>query len=391
MGHTVFLLVPDYPNAMELDKKMNVKNVFRFKSYKIFFNDENRLVYKSEKKKIFKTLKAIKPDIIHVHTEFTMSKMATSYAKKFSVPLVMTAHTNWEELIHHYIHFIPSWIARIYCHALMRRTYNKADTVIVPTSLMEVLLNLYSVCKPIRVIPTGIDKKEFEISDSTNETTLQFYETYPQLRSHKILFFAGRIGKEKNITFLIDVIKELLPDNPDIILVISGDGPAMGEIRKYALEKGVIEHVVFTGFVERLKLKNFYSLAKVFVFASKVESQGMVVLESMACGTPVVAIGKMGTREVMGGDSGGFMVDDELETFAEMVEVLLNDSLIHKMKSDEALQHVSKWTIQLQAAKMIKLYNFLVKKHNQCSCIKQEMKKNNFLSKFYKIFFRSTG
>jgi glycosyltransferase involved in cell wall biosynthesis len=132
-------------------------------------------------------------------------------------------------------------------------------------------------------------------------------------------------------------------------------------------------------------------LAKVFVFASKVESQGMVVLESMACGTPVVAIGKMGTREVMGGDSGGFMVDDELETFAKMVEVLLNDSLIHKMKSDEALQHVSKWTIQLQAAKMIKLYNFLVKKHNQCSCIKQEMKKNNFLSKFYKIFFRSTG
>ena len=134
---------------------------------------------------------------------------------------------------------------------------------------------------------------------------------------------------------MIDVLKKLLPDNPNIILLISGDGPAREEIKKYAFDHGVLEHIVFTGFVERLKLKNFYSLATVFVFASKVESQGMVVLESMACGTPVVAIGKMGTREVMGGDSGGFMVDDELETFVEGVKVLLNDALLYKIKAEE--------------------------------------------------------
>lgn len=391
MGHTVFLLVPDYPNAIELDRKLNVENVFRFKSHKIFFNDENRLVYKSEKKRIFKVLNRIKPDIIHVHTEFIMGKIATLYAQKFRVPLVMTAHTNWEELINYYIYFIPSRIARIYCRARMRRTYNKADTVIVPTSLMEVLLNLYFVSTPIRVIPTGIDKAEFEVSDSIDEITLPLYKIYPQLRNHKILFFAGRIGKEKNITFLIDVLKKLLVDDSNIIFIITGDGPAREDIKKYALDNGVIEHILFTGFIERLKLKSFYSLANVFVFASKVESQGMVVLESMACGTPVVAIGKMGTREVMGGDSGGFMVDDELDTFVEGVKVLLNDALLYKIKAEEARQHSSKWTMQVQAIKMLKLYRALIKKYSEPYFITKVPKGDKYFAKFYKRFFSSTG
>jgi 1,2-diacylglycerol 3-alpha-glucosyltransferase len=361
MGHNVFLLVPDYPEIAELDRKMDISNLYRFKSYKLFFNDENRLVYKSQKNNVNKILHSIKPDIIHVHTEFALGKMASSYARKYHIPIVMTAHTNWEELIYHYIPIIPASLARMYCRWFMRRIYNKADIVIVPTSLMEVLLNLYFVKTPIRVIPTGIERTEFLLEGSKEESDSKLLEMYPQLRDQKILFFAGRVGKEKNITFLIDVLKSLLSNISNITLIISGYGPAMIEIQDYAKSKGVFDNIIFTGFIERLKLKYFYSLADVFVFASKVESQGMVVLESMACGTPVVAIGKMGTREIMGGDYGGFMVDDDVESFAEMVDLLLHNKAIYKLKSDEALEHLSKWTIQSQAEKMIKLYQRLLK------------------------------
>ena len=149
------------------------------------------------------------------------------------------------------------------------------------------------------------------------------------------------------------------------MLVISGDGAARKELEDYALQKEVVEQILFTGFIERPHLKNLYTIADVFVFASKVESQGMVALESMACGTPVVAIGKMGIREVMGGDFGGFMVDDDLNTFTEKVEELLVNHEMHRLKSKEARKHVDKWTIDLQAVKMIRLYQTLIVKKEE--------------------------
>lgn len=218
---------------------------------------------------------------------------------------------------------------------------------------------------PIRVIPTGIEKEEFSVNGEFKHDCLLFFEQYTQLKNKKLLFTAGRLGKEKNIEFLIDVLQQLLHIHPDVMLVISGDGPVKKELEEYAAKKGVFDNIVFTGFIDRLKLKNVYSIANVFVFASKVESQGMVTLESMACGTPVVAIGKMGTREVMGGDFGGFMVDDDLNSFVERVDELLTNSVLHQLKSEEALSHVDKWTMDLQAVKMIRLYESLITKKQE--------------------------
>ena len=111
--------------------------------------------------------------------------------KKELSPLIMTAHTNWEELIHLYIPFIPVTVARLYCRYFMRKTYNKADTVIVPTSLMELLLNLYFVRKPIRVLPTGIDKDDFDMMNiGYDKSQSEIFNEYPQLVNKQILFFA---------------------------------------------------------------------------------------------------------------------------------------------------------------------------------------------------------
>jgi glycosyltransferase involved in cell wall biosynthesis len=366
-GHEIFLLVPDYPNAAAWDKENSRKNIFRFRSIGLFFNQENRMVLASEKKKIFKTLDEIKPDIIHVHTEFALAKMVIAYAKQYDIPLVMTAHTNWEELVNEYLAFIPRRIGRLYCRFMLKRIFNKADVLIAPTRLMEGLLNKYYLKTPVEVIPTGIDCHKFykdehlstEVSLHANENTI-LENLSAQIKDHKILLYVGRLGKEKNIKFLIDALDQLLPRNPDAKLVIVGDGPAKKELEDYVLHLGLIDQVIFTGFVERDRLAEFYSMARVFTFASKVESQGLVILESMMCGTPVVAIGEMGTKELMGGDFGGFMVEDDLDIFVEKVDMLLSDGNLHKIKSDEALEEAKKWKIDGMTLKVLKLYEGLL-------------------------------
>jgi 1,2-diacylglycerol 3-alpha-glucosyltransferase len=359
MGHKVFLLAPEYPDSAKCDSQWGGTNIFRFGSRRIPFDDENRLVYKREKKKVYSTLDLVKPDVIHLQTELALGKIAIRYAKKMNIPLVISAHVNWEVLMINYTPITHRGIVRWYCRYKMSNIYNEADKVIVPTLWMEVLLSLYFVRTPIHIIPTGIINSDFEKNDKSDWKS-DIYKVYPQLINKKILFYAGRLGTEKNIPFLMDILKMLLSKDNNIILMIAGIGPAYNELREYSQKIGITEHVLFTGFIEHRRLKNFYTIADIFVCASKVESQGLVIIESMICGTPVVAIGKMGIREIMGGDNGGFMVDDNRETFAEKTALLLNNPEIHQIKAKEALEHAQKWTCDKYAEKLIRLYESLI-------------------------------
>ena len=168
------------------------------------------------------------------------------------------------------------------------------------------------------------------------------------------------MGKEKNIKFLLDSFYKLSKNYSYLKLIIVGDGPAKAELEDYSKELGLSDSIIFTGFVERNRLLHFYSMAHVFIFASKVESQGLVILESMTCGTPVVAIGEMGTTALMHEGLGGFMVNDNLELFTEKVELLLNDSIIHLQKSKEAIILAQKWGIDLMSNKIMEVYEELL-------------------------------
>ncbi|MBC7713667.1 MAG: glycosyltransferase [Rhizobacter sp.] len=372
LGHKVSLLVPEYPEAEKWDKDNNSENIFRFKSRSIFFNKENRMVRRSEKNKIHERLKSISPDVIHVHTEFSLAKVVIKYAKKNNIPVVLTAHTNWEELINEYVRFIPKKLAKLWCRSFLRGIFNKVDLVIAPTKLMASRLISYSVSRPIEIIPTGLSLSKFAKNgpvETNLEANIQFDELAEKVKDQKTLMYVGRLGKEKNIKFLIDVFHSIQQTNDNVTFVIVGDGPSRSELEEHARLLGVADKVIFTGFVPRERLKDFYSLAYVFTFASKVESQGLVILESMACGTPVVAIGEMGTRALMASGRGGFMVDDNLDLFIAMVDLLLNDSKVYAEKSAEALQEANEWGSELMSSKVLTLYHDLLKEKGKLNAI----------------------
>ncbi len=362
MGHKVYVFAPGYPGSKEIDAVMMNRRVFRFRSYKIFFSPEDRLVYPFERKKIYNILDYIKPDLIHTHTEFSVCKIVADYAIENKKPLIMTAHTNWEELVSLYVPFFPDMFAERYTKYRLQNLYNKADHVIIPTTLMKDLLVKYEVTKPMDIIPTGIAPEDFtgvnKVKDKKNSI---WYELYPVLKGRRILLSAGRIGKEKNLPFLVDVLEKLVKEFPDVILAFVGDGPFKDQLEKIVKSRGLSDYVVFTGFIVRSHMKELFSIADVFVFASKVESQGLVTIESMICRTPVVAIGEMGTSEIMNGDNGGFMVKDDVEEFTGKVRLLLSDKKLYKKKSDEAYKYAQKWTIKKNAVKMIELYKKFVK------------------------------
>lgn len=360
MGHEIHILAPSYghndPEPCELDR------VHRFRSKKVFFNDENFLVLGSERKSIHRILDEISPDILHVQTEFAIRSMTVPWARARGIPVIMSAHTNWADLIRIYMPWIPFGLSHIICHLKMFTAFRKADAIIAPTALMDTLIESYWIRQPERIVPTGIDGPHFNSTPGElDQLRAEIIDFHPELRDGPILLFVGRLGSEKNIPFLVDILERSLPNRPNLKLVIAGDGPARAALEELVRSRGLKKQILFLGFVPHKRLKGFYSLADLFVFASKVESQGLVILEAMRCGLPVVAIGKMGTREVMGGSNGGFMVDDDEDEFLAAVAMMLDDADLRERKRTEAIAHAAKWTMRAQAEKMERFYRIVLR------------------------------
>jgi glycosyltransferase involved in cell wall biosynthesis len=152
------------------------------------------------------------------------------------------------------------------------------------------------------------------------------------------------------------VLANVQKKNPHTALLMVGGGPTVEELKNSAVQRGLGGSVFFTGYIPSNDLVYFYRLAQVFVFPSKTETQGLVTVEAMMTGLPVVAIGEMGTLDVMQGDNGGFMVKDDPQEFAQRVDDLLCNQQLRKMKSQEAKLWGAKWSISELTPRLIECY-----------------------------------
>jgi glycosyltransferase involved in cell wall biosynthesis len=187
-----------------------------------------------------------------------------------------------------------------------------------------------------------------------------------------MLLYVGRVAFEKNICFLLEKTKILSQQRPDVLLVVTGEGPAEASLRKLAKTLGIEQHVKFIGYLDRnTELNACYQAADVFVFASKSETQGLVLLEAMAQGTPVVAIAELGTASILVEGQGALIAPDDTTKFAEKVhQLLLNPEERFELGRRAKAYVVAQWTAQLQAERMLKFYSQL--KSNQLT-VQQEV------------------
>lgn len=360
LGHRVVLIVPDYESEQEDKKSINIieseEDIIRLPSRKIEFDPEDRIMKIRDILLNWRKLKEEKFDLIHVQTPFIAQMLGVRLKRRLKIPLVLSYHTLFEEYLQHYFPFMPQRPLRLFTRYLARRHCHRAKGIIVPSQMIAKVLHRYGVRKPMRVLPTGIDLSRFSRRDP-----MAFRNKY-QIASHRpLLAFVGRVAFEKNIDFLLQVVQLLRQRFPDIVLAIAGQGPAEAHLQRLTKQLEIQDHVLFLGYLDREQgVQELCTAADAFVFASRTETQGLVLLEALAVGTPVVALSVMGTKDILQEHSGALVAADDPVDFADKVTQLLTNTALKEQLQKEASAYIQRWSALAMAEQLQQFYEEIV-------------------------------
>ena len=359
LGHQVTLIAPSYS-----DEDKEEEWIVRVPSHKIYFDPEDRLMNFGKLKALLPWIRDKHFDVIHIHTPFTAHYVGIHFGKKLDIPVVETYHTFFEDYLHHYLPFIPQFISRKLARTISRRQCNAVDGIISPSKPMLDVLKQYGIKTSAEVVATGLDDSSFANVDGEH-----FRMSHNIPLTKPMLLFVGRVAHEKNIGFLLEMHVELIKKHPDALLVITGEGPAEESI-KHSIEKlGISNKVRMIGYLDRShELIACYKAADIFVFASKSETQGLVLLEAMAQGTAVVAIAELGTKSILIEGEGVLIAKDDINDFADKVSALLSDASKRQMIGEKGRQYAKeKWGAGVLAKKVAKFYKSTINQKSSLS------------------------
>jgi len=345
LGHQIYIFAPSYPGYSE-----NEDGVYRYYSVPSPTNPDYTLaipIYPG----MNSLLKRLDLDIIHVHSPFTMGRVGLHYARRYDTPIVFTYHTLYDQ----YVHYVPvaQDLARDVTIKYSKNFCNQCDHIVVPSREVESILTELNIITPRSVIPTGVPIEKFNQGDRQ-----WLRKNYSIPEKNRILLFVGRLTKEKNLDFLLDAFKEIHQQAPDTSLVITAQGPMEGELKKHAKRLGLNlkQDVIFTGALPFDTLVNVYYSADLFVFSSVTETQGLVLIEAMAAGLPVVAVRAYGVQDMVDDGVNGYLTPCSIPEFSQAVCRLLDDKETYQSFSQKALLKADSLSSHNMARKLEKLY-----------------------------------
>jgi len=346
-GHIVHLIAPDYfaPSSDESD-------ILRVPSRSLPFDPEDRLMRHGWAMQHLGRLHAESYDIVHVQTPFVAHYLGLRLARTMGIPCVETYHTFFEEYLYHYIPFLPKGMMRGVARRFSRHQGNSLDRMVVPSRPMLEMLREYGVTTDAEVIPTGLQPDSFVPGDR-----MRFRQRYGIPSERPVMLFVGRVAHEKNIGFLLQVLACVRREIGDILFVIAGEGPARDALEKEVEQLGLAGNVMFIGYLDRhTELNDCYRAADVFVFSSRTETQGLVLLEAMAQSIPVVAIAEMGTRDVLREGRGVWIATGQVEEFSGKVVRLLGNLSARIVLGEAGRAYALEWSAASMAARMLAFY-----------------------------------
>ncbi|MFO8044758.1 MAG: glycosyltransferase [Halomonas sp.] len=348
LGHKVILACPDYPVG-----QMDEPGVLRIPSRGVPGDPEDRMMRYRDLLALTPQLVEQPVDLIHVHTPFVAHYAGIGLGKRLGVPVVATYHTLFEEYLHHYIRWLPRRWLRFAARRLSVHQCHQLNALVVPSQAMQAALTRYGVTTSMAVIPTGLALETFTHAHAADD----FRHRYGLPSEARLLLFVGRAAHEKNIGFLIEMMPRVLAQHPTTRLIITGEGPAQAELVDQAQQAGVGGAVLFLGYLDRDgPLQAAYRAADVFVFASRTETQGLVLLEALALGTPIVSTAVMGTRNVLVEGEGCLIAEENVDDFAARVNQLLNDDALRQTLSTSGKAYADGWHEDAKAAELVALY-----------------------------------
>lgn len=348
-GHEILIVCPKYRKpALHAVPRVQVK---RYRSFSFVTNKDTRVALPSMAS-VTRLLRRFRPDIVHVHTPLSIGVIGLVAARMLRLPTVQTYHT-----------YIPDFMTYVELHRLLRlddlqdrvlnslifermfesgtwkalmragktraqaleditgvartvlggvapaerqqlsarvawqytRTlYNRADLVLTPSATLRDALKEHGVTVPVEYLSNGIDTGVVRCKDSYGPTGR--------------LLHAGRLGHEKNVDVVVKAFARLAAERADVTLDIIGDGPARDGLQRQAAKLGVADRVHMPGFMDRTALGRVYRDYDAFVTASTIETQGIVLLEAMSAGLPVVGVDALAIPELVRDGRDGLIV-----------------------------------------------------------------------------------
>jgi 1,2-diacylglycerol 3-alpha-glucosyltransferase len=390
-GHKIRIFAPSYTKGRDkgtdalpiLHKNIRVERYF---SLPLATYKDVRIVLPNVYT-IIKKVNAFKPDIIHVHTPSNMGITGITAGKMLKVPVMGTFHT----LVTEQLTYVS--LARLtgfdklrekiqdrlsgsdrtgFRRLLMRQLkvtrikkdrkgskgtgservvwyylakfYNRCDCIVTPTAVIKEELVSHGVAgKKICVVSNGIDLNKF---DPKKDYALK-----------NIIVHVGRVGFEKNIDVVIKAFKTVAKENPKLKLVIAGSGPAEESLKRLTKRLRLTEKVIFVGYIEHSGLKDLLAESDVFVTASTMETQGLVILEAMASGLPVVGVRKYAIPEMVKEWRNGFIAEPfKPQQMAHYISLLLKDKTLRQRIGRTNVHDAKKHDLCMTVRKLHKAY-----------------------------------
>ncbi len=350
-GHKVFIFAPEYPNYKDENK-----NIFRYKSFRFNYGGYFYVIPLPFLSRAEEFIEKLNLDIIHSHQPYSLGSEALKFSKKLNIPLVFTYHIKYEDYAH-YVPLIPKSISKKYIRKITTNYSNRCDNIIAPSTAIKKMLVDREIKSPINIIPSGINIDNFKKDVGQKDEIRKKYN----IKSDDILLItACRLTEEKNLEFLVRSFAKIKQRYNDVKFMIVGDGAVRKDLEKKAEELGIKNSIVMTGLVDRTEIVGLYQASDIFVFASKTETQGLVAVEAMAAGNPVVAIKASGIEDMVRNNEDGFLTSESEEEFSESVLKIINDKNLREQMSAQAKINSERFSISPWIEKIIELYNGLI-------------------------------
>ena len=362
-GHETILIAPEYPGAPP-DRETAI---LRVPSRGVPRDPEDRAMKLGALRALRQEIERLEPDLVHIQTPFIAHYQGSALARALRVPIIETYHTYFEEYLHHYVPLMPRAVMRFLARRFTVSQCNVLDALVVPSRAMEQALLDYGVRCPMHIIPTGIEMERFAGGDGQ-----RFRAQHGIARGQPALVHVGRIAHEKNIEFLFRMFARVVRSKPGAVFIVAGEGPALASCKAYVRSLGIAEHVRFVGYLSREReLLDCYRAGDLFVFSSRTETQGLVLLEAMALGVPVVSTAHMGTADIMNPQRGARVAPDDAGEFANIAVQLLEDAPRRAAMSAEARVYAATWSASAMADRLAGLYSAVLGQASRNSPVQQ--------------------
>ena len=258
-------------------------------------------------------------DIVHVHHPFISGSLAIRYCRPYNIPVVFTSHTRYDLYAQAYLPVVVDTIGEAALQAYLPVFCRACDLVIAPSSGMRDVLVKIGITNPIEVIPNGVNLEPFQSEHEPLDRA-----NFGLSPNDIVLIYVGRLGIEKNLSFLLRAFSGVAQAYDNVHLLLVGDGPERENLHVLASHLEAGARVSFTGFIPYEKLPSYLGLADAFVTASITEVHPLSVIEAMAAGLPVIGIRSPGISDTIEDGVTGFLADnDDIAAFtAKMVRLV---------------------------------------------------------------------